>query len=89
MPKAPTQEQIAYMMAHIDDNLVPNIIIATSVCGAVATGFLFLRFYARRVAEAALQMSDWLLAVGWVCCTLTKSNTQLTGTCCQDILPCF
>ncbi|RYO83906.1 hypothetical protein DL766_001733 [Monosporascus sp. MC13-8B] len=67
MPALPTEEQVAYMLAHPDDNLIPNIIACTSICGIASIVFLALRFSSQRlVSSRGPTLSDWLLIIGWV-----------------------
>jgi hypothetical protein len=66
MPRLPDAAEIAYMEAHIDDTLVPNIIACTVICGAASVLFIILRLIARMLTKASLQTSDWLILFAWV-----------------------
>ncbi|KAI0165255.1 hypothetical protein GGR52DRAFT_575346 [Hypoxylon sp. FL1284] len=63
----PTSEEAAWMRAHEDDNMVPNIIACCSICSIASTVFLALRIQSRKIARGRfmLDISDWLLVGGW------------------------
>ncbi|KAL7800067.1 hypothetical protein V8C37DRAFT_3685 [Trichoderma ceciliae] len=66
MPRLPNAAEIAYMEAHIDDTLVPNIIACTAICGVASVLIIILRLTARIITKASLQMSDWLILFAWL-----------------------
>lgn len=67
MARFPTEEEVAYMAARPNDNLIPNIIACTTACGISSILILVLRFFSQRlVSRAGMTMSDWLLIIGWV-----------------------
>ncbi|KAI2633170.1 hypothetical protein GGS26DRAFT_590766 [Hypomontagnella submonticulosa] len=63
-----TAQQIAYFEAHADDNLVPNVIIASSISGFLSVVILTLRFVSRWImlGRLRLDLSDWFLVVAWI-----------------------
>lgn len=63
-----TPDQLAYMMAHKDDTLVPNTIACVVICGAVTTAFVVLRLTARTMIKGHLRLdlSDWLMVLALV-----------------------
>ncbi|KAL7619925.1 hypothetical protein AAE478_010472 [Parahypoxylon ruwenzoriense] len=71
-PRPPTDEEIAWMLAHADDTLVTNIITCCSVCGVASTVFLALRIWSRKIIHGhiVLEMSDWLLVIAH--CTIVS-----------------
>ncbi|KAI2768087.1 hypothetical protein F4815DRAFT_68448 [Daldinia loculata] len=67
MTPRPSQEQIAYMLAHKNDSLVPNIIAACSICGVASTVFILLRLYSQYLVfrKFRVTQSDILLLIAW------------------------
>ncbi|KAI0378947.1 hypothetical protein F5Y04DRAFT_290669 [Hypomontagnella monticulosa] len=63
-----TPERIAYFEAHASDNMVPNIIAASSISGFLSVVILGLRFASRRImlGRLRLDLSDWLIVIAWV-----------------------
>lgn len=61
-----TTADIAYMQAHASDSLAPNIIACCAVCGTASLLFIIARVCSRMLSAAKLQLSDWLVIVGWV-----------------------
>ncbi|XXH01339.1 hypothetical protein Hte_007697 [Hypoxylon texense] len=61
--RQPTEEEIAWMLAHEDDTMVPNLIACCVICGIASIVFLALRIWSRKIARGhvVLDMSDWLL----------------------------
>lgn len=78
MSKIPTPQQIAYMKAHSDDTLVPNIIACCSVCGIASIIFILMRFWSRKLVHGRVkvQMSDWLLIIAWVFSPRPRSHFE-------------
>ncbi|KAI1798972.1 hypothetical protein F4811DRAFT_558304 [Daldinia bambusicola] len=68
MAKPLTDEDIAYMMAHKDDSLVPNIYACCIVTGVASVFVLLIRVWARYVAHGriVLNTSDWLMTIAWI-----------------------
>ncbi|KAI0849403.1 hypothetical protein F5Y00DRAFT_269388 [Daldinia vernicosa] len=68
MAALPSKEQIAYMIAHSDESLVPNIIICVSICGIASIVFILLRLYSQYLVshKFRLTQSDILLLIAWV-----------------------
>ncbi|KAI0119340.1 hypothetical protein F4814DRAFT_236275 [Daldinia grandis] len=64
-----TPEDIAYMQAHGDDTLVPNIYACSIATGVASIVVVLIRIWARHVAHGriALNTSDWLLMIAWIC----------------------
>ncbi|KAI1416809.1 hypothetical protein F5Y13DRAFT_204156 [Hypoxylon sp. FL1857] len=75
MSAQPTDEQIAYFMAHADDTLVPNIIATASVCGFLSVLVLVLRFIARWImlGRLRLDISDGFIIIAWVLLIMVSS----------------
>lgn len=69
MAALPSEEQHAYMLAHEDDNLVTNIIVCCSICGAAAIVFILLRLYSQYLISSRFRLtrSDCLIILGCVC----------------------
>lgn len=61
MANLPTEEDIAWMMAHIDDSLVADIIICCAVCAAASVVVLVLRMWSRFQVRLTPLLSDWLV----------------------------
>ncbi|KAI1258798.1 hypothetical protein F5Y18DRAFT_412152 [Xylariaceae sp. FL1019] len=68
MPKLPSQEDVAYMLAHASDSLIPDIIACTSICGVAATVFLILRLYCQWLTpdRKMARLADWFMVIAWV-----------------------
>ncbi|RYC58531.1 hypothetical protein CHU98_g7675 [Xylaria longipes] len=68
MPTLPTAQEVAYMLAHEDDTLVPNIIACTSICGAASIVLVALRFYSHWLTSSPkiARLTDWLMVAAWV-----------------------
>lgn len=64
----PTEEEIAWMMEHENDTLVPNIIACNVICGVISLIVLVLRLWSRRVSfgRVRIELSDWLFVIAWV-----------------------
>lgn len=69
MANLPTEEDIAWMMAHIDDSLVPDIIACCAICGAFSVIILYLRIWSRLQTGLLPILSDWLVVGSVVWCT--------------------
>ncbi|KAI1120959.1 hypothetical protein F5Y10DRAFT_282885 [Nemania abortiva] len=78
MPGAttPTAEQIAWMLSHPDDSLVPNIIACGTIALIFATVSITLRLVSRKIARRGLDLrvSDWFAIAAWVCIRQDKRN---------------
>ncbi|KAK1704665.1 uncharacterized protein BDZ83DRAFT_594860 [Colletotrichum acutatum] len=61
MGKLPTEEDIAWMMAHINDSTVPDIIVCCVICSIASVIILALRIWARFQAGLKPIFSDWLV----------------------------
>ncbi|KAI1333984.1 hypothetical protein F5Y15DRAFT_430234 [Xylariaceae sp. FL0016] len=61
------EDEEKYMLAHIDDTLVPNLIACIAVCGAATTLCLGLRVWSRRIVYGHIrtEINDWLLLCAW------------------------
>ncbi|KAI1436713.1 hypothetical protein GGR50DRAFT_185938 [Xylaria sp. CBS 124048] len=68
MPALPTPQDIAFMEAHADDTLVPNIIACVSICGIASIVFIGLRFSSQTLIrrQISLNLSDWFLLLSWL-----------------------
>jgi hypothetical protein len=66
MFELPSPEQLAYMVEHASDTLVPQVIACCATCGPLATLFVGLRFISRRLTGSSIILSDWLIVVAWV-----------------------
>jgi hypothetical protein len=56
-----TPKDLAYVQAHIDDSLVPNIIVCCVVCAAASVVTMALRIWARFQVTAKLNTGDYLI----------------------------
>ncbi|KAI3331630.1 hypothetical protein HD806DRAFT_477917 [Xylariaceae sp. AK1471] len=58
----------AWMLAHADETLVPNIIACIAISGAASILFLGLRVWSRQITYGyvRLELSDWFLLVAWI-----------------------
>jgi hypothetical protein len=67
-PRPPTEEEIAWMMAHADETLVPGIWACNIVCGIFSFVALLLRFWSRQIIHGRLKLesSDVLFVMGWL-----------------------
>lgn len=61
MANMPTEEDIAWMMANIDDTLVADIIACCAVCAAASVIILYLRIWSRFKVGLGPIFSDWLV----------------------------
>ncbi|KAL4816045.1 hypothetical protein BDW67DRAFT_175825 [Aspergillus spinulosporus] len=61
MANMPTEDEIAWMQAHINDSTVPDIIACCSICGAASVIFLALRIWSRLQTRRQLVLSDNLV----------------------------
>ncbi|KAI4861116.1 hypothetical protein F4820DRAFT_452211 [Hypoxylon rubiginosum] len=57
----PSPEQIAYMVAHADDDARPNIIACVAISAFLATVFVGTRLYARWLHGNTLLLADYLI----------------------------
>ncbi len=87
MPLIPDQEQIEYMLAHAGDNLAPQIIISSSICGPLVLLFLCLRLFSRRLVGVWV-LSDWLIIIAFVR-LLTATGLMHVTNLGQDLLRCM
>ena len=58
--------EASHQEAHIDDDRRADIILATVICWTAACIAVALRFTARRMVKAGLQLDDWLILMGLV-----------------------
>lgn len=65
----PSEEEMAYMIAHQADSKVAAVIACSAICATFATLFVILRIISRRITfhKFKLEASDWFLIVAWVC----------------------
>jgi hypothetical protein len=68
-----TKADIAWMMAHTDDNRTPNYIAANAICIAFAIIAVSLRFTARYLAGIKFGLDDLTIAA-----SLVNSNPTST-----------
>ncbi|TDZ10312.1 Satratoxin biosynthesis SC1 cluster protein 4 [Colletotrichum sidae] len=61
MSNMPTEQDIAWMTAHIDDTLVADIIICCAVCATASVVVLALRIWSRIQVRLRPIFSDWLV----------------------------
>jgi hypothetical protein len=61
MANMPTEDEIAWMQAHINDSTVPEIIACCSICGAASVIILTLRIWSRLQTRRRLVLSDNLV----------------------------
>ncbi|KAK1447930.1 hypothetical protein CMEL01_09769 [Colletotrichum melonis] len=61
MGKLPTEEDIAWMVAHINDSTVPDIVVCCIICSLASVVILALRIWARSQAGLKPIFSDWLI----------------------------
>ena len=59
-------EEIAYQEANINDDRQPEFIIASVICLTAAYTAVALRFFARRLVKAGLQIDDWVILTALV-----------------------
>jgi hypothetical protein len=62
----PTEEDVAYMMEHIDDSLVPDMIASCAISSALALVILALRVWSRYQISPRLVISDYLVVLSVV-----------------------
>ncbi|KAI0477309.1 hypothetical protein GGR56DRAFT_691773 [Xylariaceae sp. FL0804] len=64
-PKKPTPEQLAWQLAHPQDDLRPNLVTVSVVCPILALIFVGLRLWSREILHGRLRLdlSDWLCLV--------------------------
>ncbi|KAI1826292.1 hypothetical protein F4861DRAFT_497758 [Xylaria intraflava] len=67
-PVAPSPEEVASMLMHPNDSLVPNIIACASISLVASTTFIALRLWSRKIVRGKLRLdaSDWLALTAWV-----------------------
>lgn len=63
---APTQAQIEYMLAHLDDDRRPNYIAANAICIGFAIVAVVLRFVSRTLAGVRLGWDDFTIVLSLV-----------------------
>lgn len=61
-----TDEQLAYFMAHKDDDQRPNLIATVATCLVIPYGAVILRIVCRRRMRAPLLLDDWLIIAAMV-----------------------
>lgn len=69
---APSPEQIAYMMAHADDDVRVNIVVCVSVCAFLSVVFVATRLFARWLHGNNLLLADYLIIFALVRCQLRR-----------------
>ena len=68
-------EELAYMEAHINQTLQPNLIVSTAVCMAAAYVAVALRFISRSVGNVSFGKDDFFLILAIVCqCSVLNKN---------------
>jgi hypothetical protein len=77
----PTEEDVAYMMEHIDDSLVPDMIASCAVSSALALVILALRVWSRYQISPRLVVSDYLVVLSVVSSrTMSRSSKDQKAT---------
>ncbi|KAF2645495.1 hypothetical protein P280DRAFT_513398 [Massarina eburnea CBS 473.64] len=61
--KIPTPEELAYIMAHVDDTKQPGLIACSVTYLVAAIIGVLLRFITRHETKAKLRWSDYLILV--------------------------
>ncbi|KAI8622891.1 hypothetical protein F5Y19DRAFT_460659 [Xylariaceae sp. FL1651] len=63
----PSSEQVAWQLAHPEDNLSNSTVTACAVSSALATVFLILRAWSKRLlyGRLRLEVNDWLCFTAW------------------------
>jgi hypothetical protein len=62
----PTEADIAYMMAHLDDDRRPNYIAANAICIGFAILAVVLRFVSRLMAGVRLGWDDYTIVASLI-----------------------
>lgn len=73
-PKLPSPEEAARQLARPQDSLVTSQIVASAICPALATVFVVLRIWSKRLlyGKFRLETNDWLCVAALV--FLPKQN---------------
>ncbi|KAI8631140.1 hypothetical protein F5Y19DRAFT_425215 [Xylariaceae sp. FL1651] len=68
MANSLSDSEKAWMLAHINESLVPNIIICIAICGTASILFVGLRLWSRQIVFGYIRLepSDWLILVALV-----------------------
>ncbi|RYP92413.1 hypothetical protein DL770_001430 [Monosporascus sp. CRB-9-2] len=66
--KLPTPEETAWQLAHPEDSLTRSLIAASFICASLATIFVALRIWSKRLLHGRfrLEVADWLCVAAWV-----------------------
>ena len=67
-------EELAYMKAHINETLEPNLIISTAICMAAAYIAVALRFVSRSIGNVSFGKDDLFIIIAIVSqCSLLEN----------------
>lgn len=77
MANMPTEDEIAWMQAHINDSTVPDIIACCSICGAASVIILTLRIWSRLQTRRQLVLSDNLVISSVVSIMFLITNREV------------
>ena len=70
MPPAISSGELAYMKAHINQSLQPNLIASTAICVTAAYIAIVLRFVSRSIGRVEFGKDDFFVIIAMVCSTL-------------------
>jgi hypothetical protein len=73
---APTDADIAYMMAHAHDDRRPNYIAANSICIGLAAIAVVLRLLSRFLAQIKLGFDDYTICISLVSAQESRMNVR-------------
>ncbi|KAI1805841.1 hypothetical protein F4811DRAFT_569854 [Daldinia bambusicola] len=79
MSARPSEERIAFMLAHKDESLVPAIIVCVAICNVASIAFILLRLYSQYLVSRRLSLtqSDILLLLGLIVAEASYSISLL------------
>lgn len=80
MSHAPSSVEVAYMKAHIGDNLQPNMITSTTICMTSALLATVLRFISRSIGKVKFGKDDFFIIMALVLQHPTGHKQSFTET---------
>ena len=68
-PRPPSPQEVAWQLAHPGDDLRSGLIITCAISSTLATFFVVLRVWSRKLlyGHLCLEVNDWFCLMAWVC----------------------
>ena len=76
MAAQPSEQEVEYMMAHVADTKVPDILAFRIVYPVAGVASIALRLWGQVISIGRLVLSDWLAIGTWVCLSLRSLGSQ-------------